>query len=449
MEKTNLNKTYFIETYGCQMNEEDSEKLAGLLEGMGYTKSNDINNSDVIIFNTCCVREHAELRVYGNLGRLKKLKTNKPETVIAVCGCMMQQEGIPQAIKKKYPFVDIIFGTYNIHRFPELLNNTLQSHSTIIEVWDKEGEIVEGIEAHRENDIKAFVTIMHGCNNFCTYCIVPYTRGRERSRKPEAIIEEIKKLVSRGYREVTLLGQNVNSYGKDLEDMNFAKLLRLVNEIDGLERIRFMTSHPKDLTDDVIAAIKECSRVCEHIHLPVQSGSTRILEKMNRKYTREQYLELVDKIKKEIKGVAITTDIIVGFPGETEEDFNDTLDLVSRVEFDSAFTFIYSKRKGTPACEYGEQIPDDIKHLRFNRLVDLVNKTCEKKNIEYKDRIVEVLVEGVSKTDETKLTGRTRTGKLVHFTASGVNALEGRLVNVKITEPQNFILIGEFVDIVK
>lgn len=444
MEKIHKNKSYFIETYGCQMNEEDSEKLAGLLKGLGYTNTQDVNLADVIIFNTCCVREHAELKVYGNVGRLKKLKEKRPEIIIAVCGCMMQQKGVPEIIMKKFPFVDIVFGTHNIHRFPELLQNALQSNSTIIEVWNEEGEIIEGINIERQSSIKAFVTIMYGCNNFCTYCIVPYTRGRERSRKPEAIINEIKDLANKGYKEITLLGQNVNSYGKDLEDMSFSKLLRMVNEVEGIERIRFMTSHPKDLTDDVIEAIRDCEKICEHIHLPVQSGSTNILKKMNRKYSKEQYLELVDKIKKNIKGVALTTDIIVGFPGETEEDFKETLDLVSKVEYDSAFTFIYSKRKGTPAAEYEDQIPDDVKHERFNRLVELVNRICERKNMEYKDKIVEVLVEGPSKTDKTKITGRTRTGKLVHFTAPNINISEGELVNVKITEPQNFILFGEF-----
>ncbi|SKA86638.1 tRNA-i(6)A37 thiotransferase enzyme MiaB [Caloramator quimbayensis] len=449
MERVHNNKKYFIETYGCQMNEEDSEKLASFLKGMGYIKAEDINSADVILFNTCCVREHAELKVYGNVGRLKKLKEKRPEIIIAICGCMMQQEGIPQAIKKKFPFVDIIFGTHNIHRFPELLQNALQSNSTIIEVWDKEEEIIEGIESERESDIKAFVTIMYGCNNFCSYCIVPYTRGRERSRKPEAIIEEIKQLASKGYKEITLLGQNVNSYGKDIEGMSFAKLLRMVNEIEGIERIRFMTSHPKDLTDDVIEAIRDCEKLCEHIHLPVQSGSTKILKKMNRNYTKEKYLELVDKIKSNIKDVSITTDIIVGFPGETEEDFNETLDLVSKVEYDSAFTFIYSKRKGTPAAEYDDQIPDDVKHDRFNRLVELVNNICERKNMEYKDKIVEVLVEGPSKTDKSKITGRTRNGKLVHFTAIDESDLKGKLVNVKITQPQNFILLGEYINTIR
>lgn len=442
---TDKKKLYYIETWGCQMNEEDSEKLSGMLENMGYVKTDIRNQSDIIIFNTCCVRENAELKVYGNLGELKALKKSNPNLIIAVSGCMMQQKGIPELIKKKYPHVDIIFGTHNIHRLPELLNNALQTKSTIIEIWDAEGDIIEGLPIQREGDIKAFVTIMYGCNNFCTYCIVPYTRGRERSRNPESIIKEIEELSSKGYKEITLLGQNVNSYGKDLNNITFAGLLRMVNEVEGIERIRFMTSHPKDLTDDVILAIKECKKVCEQIHLPVQSGSTQILKKMNRKYTKEDYLNLVERIKSQVKGAVLTTDIIVGFPGETEEDFNETLDLVSRVEYDSAFTFIYSVRKGTPAERYETQVPEAVKHERFNRLVKLLNSISERKNSEYKNKLVEVLVEGYSKNDETKLTGRTRTGKLVNFTGGDIS-LKGKLVNVRITEPQTWTLQGELVN---
>lgn len=445
----NLNtKKYYIETWGCQMNEEDSEKLSGMIENMGYEKGDRKEDSNLIIFNTCAVRENAELKVYGNLGQLKHLKAINPDLVIAISGCMMQQKGVPEEIKKKYPFVDIIFGTHNIHRFPELLNSTIQTNSSVIEVWDNEGELIEGLPINRESDIKAFVTIMYGCNNFCTYCIVPYTRGRERSRKPESIVEEIQTLAGQGYKEITLLGQNVNSYGKDLEDMSFAKLLRIVNNIDGIERIRFMTSHPKDLTDDVISAMKECKKVCEHVHLPVQSGSTNILKRMNRKYTKDQYLDLVDRIKSELGDVALTTDIIVGFPGETEDDFEETLDIISKVEYDSAFTFIYSVRRGTPAEKFEEHITEETKHNRFNRLVDLVNSISEKRNKSYKDRIVEVLVEGPSKNDESKLTGRTRTGKLVNFTGGDIS-LKGSLVNVKITQPQTFSLQGELVEVIR
>ncbi len=442
--KMDKKRLYYIETWGCQMNEEDSEKLAGMLENMGYVKSDIRNEADIIIFNTCCVRENAELKVYGNLGELKALKRKNPDLIIAVSGCMMQQKGIPEVIKKKYPHVDLIFGTHNIHRLPELIHNSMQSKSTLIEVWDTEGDIIEGLPIEREGDIKAFVTIMYGCNNFCTYCIVPYTRGRERSREPESIINEIKELSNKGYKEITLLGQNVNSYGKDLENISFAELLRRVNEVEGIERIRFMTSHPKDLTDDVILAIRECRKVCEGIHLPVQSGSTQILKKMNRKYTREDYLSLVERIKSQVQGAALTTDIIVGFPGETEEDFEETLDLVSKVEYDSAFTFIYSVRKGTPAERYETQVPEDVKHERFNRLIELLNRISEKINREYKDKTVEILVEGYSKNDESRLTGRTRTGKLVNFTGGDIS-LKGSLVNVKITEPQTWTLLGELV----
>jgi tRNA-2-methylthio-N6-dimethylallyladenosine synthase len=435
-------QNYYIETWGCQMNEEDSEKLSGMLKNIGYSKTTVKEEASIIIFNTCCVRENAELKVYGNLGALKRLKEKNPDLIIAVCGCMMQQKDMAENIIKKYPFVDIIFGTHNSYKFPEYLNRVKQEGKSIIEILDKEEKIVEGIPVDRESNVKAFVTIMYGCNNFCTYCIVPYVRGRERSRNPEDIISEIKALVSLGYKEVTLLGQNVNSYGRGLEgDMNFAKLLRMVNEIEGLERVRFMTSHPKDLSDEVIYAIKDCEKLCDQIHLPVQSGSNAILKKMNRSYTREQYLNLVKKIKEEIPGVAITTDIIVGFPGETEEDFEDTLSLVEEVEYDSAYTFIYSRRKYTPADNMEEQIDDNVKHERFNRLVELINNISIKKNKEYKGKTVKVLVEGTSKNNENRLMGRTSSGKLVNFDGSKDNI--GIAVNVKITEALSFSLNGE------
>ena len=436
--------SYYIETWGCQMNEEDSEKLSGMLKNLGYVSTDNKDNADIIIFNTCCVRENAELKVFGNIGALKKKKEERPDLIIALCGCMMQQKDMAETIIKKYPFVDIIFGTHNSYKFPEYLNRVKMEGKSVMEIFDKEEGIVEGIPVDRKSDIKAFVTIMYGCNNFCTYCVVPYVRGRERSRKPEEIIGEIKQLISIGYKEITLLGQNVNSYGKGLEgDMNFAKLLRMVNEIDGLERIRFMTSHPKDLSDDVIYAIRDCKKICEQIHLPVQSGSSRILKIMNRSYNREQYLTLVNKIKSEIPDVSITTDIIVGFPGETEEDFEDTVKLVKEVEYDSAFTFIYSRRKYTPADKMEEQIDDSVKHERFNRLIEAVNAASSKKNKAYQDRIVEVLVEGKSKNDDSKLMGRTRTGKLVNFTGS--DASIGKIVDVKITEAMTFSLNGETV----
>lgn len=437
-------KYFHICTYGCQMNEEDSEKLSGILKSLGYKKTSIKEQASIILFNTCCVRENAENKVFGNVGALKKMKKNNPDLIIGICGCMMQQKGMPEKILEKYPFVDIIFGTHNAHKFPEYLNAVKTQGVKIKEIFNEETEIIEGMPVERESDVKAFVTIMYGCDNFCTYCIVPYVRGRERSRKPEDIENEIKDLVSKGYKEVTLLGQNVNSYGKGLEnDMNFAKLLRRVNNIEGLERIRFMSSHPKDLTDEVIQAVKECDKVCEHIHLPVQSGSTNLLHKMNRKYDRDAYLELVNKIKREIPGCAITTDIIVGFPGETEEDFQDTLDMVKEVRYDSAFTFIYSNRNNTPADKMPNQIPEEVKHERFNRLVEEVNKNVIELNKEFEGRTVEVLVEGNSKNDETKLMGRTRCGRLVNF--PGDTNLIGSLVDVKITRAQPFSLIGELV----
>jgi tRNA-2-methylthio-N6-dimethylallyladenosine synthase len=433
---------YFIETWGCQMNEEDSEKLSGMLKSQGYARTDIKEEASIIIFNTCCVRENAEFKVYGNLGALKNLKKNKPGLIIAVCGCMMQQEGMADNVIKKYPFVDIIFGTHNSYKFPEYLNRVKQEGRSIIEIVNKEEKIVEGIPVDRESNIKGFVTIMYGCNNFCTYCIVPYVRGRERSREALDIENEIKELVSKGYKEITLLGQNVNSYGKGQgEETSFASLLERLDKIEGLERIRFMTSHPKDLSQEVIAAIANSKKICEHVHLPVQSGSSRILKKMNRQYDKEQYLNLVKKIKDAIPNVALSTDIIIGFPGESEVDFQETLDLVRKVEYDSAFTFIYSKRKGTPADEMEEQIPDDIKHDRFNRLISVINEISAKKNKEYLGKIVEVLVEGTSKNDSTKLMGRTRTSKLVNF--SGEFNSIGKLVNVEVTGALSFSLNGK------
>ncbi|EGT0000095.1 tRNA (N6-isopentenyl adenosine(37)-C2)-methylthiotransferase MiaB [Clostridium perfringens] len=444
--ENNMDKKLFcISTYGCQMNEEDSEKLSGMLKSQGYERTENKEEASIIIFNTCCVRENAENKVFGNLGQLKQLKKKNPNLVIAICGCMMQQVGMADKVLKTFPYVDIIFGTHNAHKFPEYLHRVLQEGVQVKEILNKEEGIVEGLPIDRKSDVKAFVTIMYGCNNFCTYCIVPYVRGRERSRKSDDIIKEIEELVSQGYKEITLLGQNVNSYGKGLEeDIDFAGLLRKVNEVKGLERVRFMTSHPKDLSDDVIMAIKECDKLCEQVHLPVQSGSSRILKEMNRHYDREYYLDLVKKIKSEIPDVTLTTDIIIGFPGETEEDFLDTLSLCEEVGYDSAFTFIYSRRNHTPADKMENQIPDDIKHDRFNRLVEAINKKVVIKNKEYEGKVVEVLVEGPSKNDETKLTGRTRNGKLVNF--AGDEKLVGELVNLKIVRAQPFSLIGEIVE---
>jgi len=446
-EKINGNrktKLFSISTFGCQMNEEDSEKLSGMLKRIGYESTENKEDASIIIFNTCCVRENAENKVYGNLGRLKKQKEKNPNLIIAICGCMMQQKGMADDIFKRFPYVDIIFGTHNSYKFPEYLNRVQTEGVQIKEIMDKETEIVEGLPIDRKNDTKAFVTIMYGCNNFCTYCIVPYVRGRERSRKPEAIENEIKELVAKGYKEVTLLGQNVNSYGKELEeDITFAQLLRQINEIEGLERIRFMTSHPKDLTLDVVYAIRDCAKICEQIHLPVQSGSDRLLKEMNRHYTKKQYLELAKEIRNEIPDVTFSTDIIVGFPGETDEDFNETLELIKEVRFDAAFTYLYSRRNHTPADKMENQISDEVKHERFNRLVELSNAVIAEGNKDAEGKIYEVLVEGHSKNNTTKLTGRTRNARLVNF--EGGEELIGTLVNVKIVKANSFSLIGEII----
>lgn len=437
-------KLFFISTFGCQMNEEDSEKLSGMLKTQGYTPTENRDEASIVIFNTCCVRENAENKVFGNLGMLKKQKEKNPDLIIALCGCMMQQKGMADEILKRFPYVDIIFGTHNSYKFPEYLHRVQTDGVQIKEIFDKEAEIVEGVPIDRKSSVKAFVTIMYGCNNFCTYCVVPFVRGRERSRKPEDIIKEIKELVAQGYKEVTLLGQNVNSYGKGLEEeISFADLLRRINEIDGLERIRFMTSHPKDLNIEVIHAIRDCDKLCEQIHLPVQSGSDAILKVMNRHYTKEYYLDLAKKIREEIPDVTFTTDIIVGFPGETEEDFLETIDLVKKVQYDSAFTFIYSRRNHTPADRMENQISDDVKHDRFNRLVEVVNEGIVASNKAAEGKVYEVLVEGTSKNDETKLTGRTRNGKLVNF--DGCKEMIGKLVNVKIVEAKSFSLVGEII----
>ncbi len=436
------NLKYYIETWGCQMNEEDSEKLSGGLKPLGHTRTESKEEADIIVYNTCCVRENAEQKVDGNIGALKKLKKAHPEKIIAVTGCMMQQEGMADKIISKFPYVDIIIGTHNAYKFTEYLGRALGGERPIVEIWDKEADIIEGALIDRANSMKGFVTIMYGCNNFCTYCIVPHVRGRERSRASAEIVKEIESMVAEGYKEITLLGQNVNSYGKGLdENINFAELLRKIDKIEGIERVRFMTSHPKDLSDEVIDVIAEGEKLCESIHLPVQSGSSRILKKMNRHYTREQYIETVKKIKERIPNVTLSTDIIIGFPGETEEDFLDTLNLVKEVEYDSAFTFLYSKRSGTPADMMFDQIDEKTKKDRFDRLLKAVNEICAKKNKLYDGRIVEVLVEGQSKNDNSKLTGRTRTSKLVNFTGNKDSI--GKLVNVKITKANSFSLIGE------
>lgn len=434
-------KKYTISTFGCQMNENDSERLAGMLNEMGYIEAGDTRESDLIIFNTCCVRENAELKVYGHLGALKKLKETNPELVIAVCGCMMQQKEVVEHIKRSYRHVDLIFGTHNLYKFPELLFSALQEKKTVIDIWESTGSIAEDMPIERKEGVKAWVTVMYGCNNFCSYCIVPYVRGRERSRNISNIVKEVAFLGAQGYKEITLLGQNVNSYGKDLEDgATFAKLLYELNEVDGIERIRFMTSHPKDLSDELIDAIRDCSKVCRHLHLPVQAGSTRILEEMNRKYTKEQYLGLVKTIREKVPDIALTTDIIVGFPGETEEDFEETLDVIRKARYDMAYTFLYSKRTGTPAAKSTLQVPESVKKERFDRLVELQNSISKEINTPLLGKEVEVLVEGLSRNSEEYYTGRTSENKIVNF--KGTEDMIGRLIKVRIDRVQTWSLEG-------
>ena len=438
-----MNKKYTIITYGCQMNHHDSEKISYLLENLGYEKENDIEKSDFIIYNTCLVRENAELKVYGQLGALKNLKRKKPEMIIAVCGCMMQTGDARATIISKYKHVDIIFGTKNISRLPSLISRHRSTGEVIVDI-EEEDILDDDTPINREHPFIAYVNIMTGCNNYCTFCIVPYARGKEISRTPESIITEIKELANKGYKEITLLGQNVNSYGKTLRPkVSFPELLKMVNEVEGIERIRFLTSHPKDCSDELIEAIANLDKVCENIHLPFQSGSNRILKDMHRVYTREHYLDLIRKLKKKVPNITLSTDIIVGFPGETEEDFNDTLSLVENVEYDQGFTFLYSIRKGTKAAEMNNQIPHDIKQERFQRLIDIMYDIFYKKNKECVGKTYEVLVEGISKNNSEILTGRTRGYKLVHFKGGKRNI--GQLVNVKITGHNSFALEGELV----
>lgn len=435
---------YLIKTYGCQMNEHDSEKLSAMLMQMGYQEATALESAQLIIYNTCCVRENAEFKVYGNLGALKPLKEKRPDLVIAVCGCMMQQQHVVNEIKAKYRHVDLVFGTHNLHTFPRLLQKSMETDAMLIEVWESEREIVEGLPVSRKKDLKAFVNIMYGCNNFCTYCIVPYTRGRERSRLPQDILNEIQSLIDEGVKEVTLLGQNVNSYGKDLASpMAFSELLREIDALEGIGRVRFMTPHPKDFSDALIDAIADLKSVCEYVHLPVQAGSDALLKAMNRYYTRQDYLDLVAKIKAKIPGVNLSTDIIIGFPGETEADVLDLIDLIETVQYDSAFTFIYSMREGTPAAKMDNQIPEAIKHQRFDRMLKALNDIVIQKNHAMKDQVVEVLIEGFSRS-EGALIGRTRTSRTVHF--KGDASWIGQLRQVRITEPKNFSLYGEVVD---
>ncbi|MGI5880441.1 MAG: tRNA (N6-isopentenyl adenosine(37)-C2)-methylthiotransferase MiaB [Syntrophomonadaceae bacterium] len=433
---------YHIYTYGCQMNVRDSEVIGGLLEDNGYEQASTPESADLILFNTCSVRHSAENKIYGKLGEINLLKRNNPELIVALGGCMAQLPDCRQKLKKIG--VDVLFGTHNLHEVPFLVSKSRETGEKVWQVRDEEGREIEEFPANRKTGLSAFVNIMYGCNNFCSYCIVPYTRGRERSRKPEDIINEIQHLAEQGCREVTLLGQNVNSYGKTInQDTDFADLLGMVNGIDGIERIRFTTSHPKDMSDRLIETIAVYPKVCEHVHVPLQAGSNRILQKMNRKYTREHYLELVGKMRDRIPGIAITSDLIVGFPGESEEDFKDTLDMVNRVRFDAAFTFLYSPRQGTRAAELTDQIPIEIKKLRLNELMKVQYQIAKEINSSLEGSVQEVFVEGPSKTNAEKLMARTRTNRIVIISAA--KDLIGQIINVRITEGKTFSLVGDVV----
>lgn len=472
------NLKYAIFTMGCQLNENDSERICGMLEEMNYKKAEKVGDANIVVFNTCCVRENAEDRLFGKLGEMKRLKEAKG-TIIAIGGCMMQEKVMVEKINNSYPYVDVIFGTHTLHKLPEDIYRVLINSKRVEDIIDIDGEIIEGFPIKRNDNIKASVTIMNGCNNFCTYCIVPYVRGRERSRNPQDIIDEVQDLANKGYKEITLLGQNVNSYlvskkinqenisynvvisnknnvgncnnqnyesikEKECESLtvnSFATLLRAINRIDGIERIRFISPHPKDFTDDVIDAIRDCDKVCKLIHLPLQSGSTEILNKMNRKYTKEQYLNLAKKIKEKIPEVAFSTDIIVGFPGETEEDFEDTIDVVNQVKFEQIFMFIYSIRIGTPAEKMENQVLETIKHERFDRLKKLYEELVAERNKEYVSTVQKILVEGKSKTNSNVLTGRTESNKVINF--EGSDELIGKVIKLKIVSEHMWYLKGE------
>ena len=434
-------KTYHVVTFGCQMNARDSEKLAGILERIGYVET-DTEDADFLIYNTCTVRENANLRVYGRLGQVKNIKKKRPGMLIALCGCMMQEPQVVEKIRRSYRHVDIIFGTHNIFKLAELIQERLATGKTVVDIWKDTDQIVENLPNERKYPFKSGINITFGCNNFCTYCIVPYVRGRERSRLPEDIISEIKAAVSDGVREVMLLGQNVNSYGKNLaQPVTFARLLQQVTEVPGLERVRFMTSHPKDLSDELIEVIASSEKICRHLHLPLQSGSDRILQKMNRHYTKAHYLSLVDRIRNACPDISLTTDIIVGFPGETEEDFLETMDVVEKVGFDSAFTFIYSKRSGTPAAKMPDQVPEDIIKDRFDRLLRLVQEKAAIGSGRFEGMTVPVLVEEINDHDTSMVTGRMSQNILVHF--PGDKDLIGKIVNVHLLCSKGFYYIGE------
>ena len=433
--------TYYVKTFGCQMNARDSEKIVGILEETGYVEA-ESEQADFVIYNTCTVRENANNKVYGRLGNLINMKKKNPFMRIALCGCMMQEPTVVEKIKTSYRQVNLIFGTHNIYKFAELLVHCLQNDKLLVDIWEDTDKIVEDLPIKRKYSFKSGVNIMFGCNNFCSYCIVPYVRGRERSREPKDIIRECEKLVADGVTEIMLLGQNVNSYGKNLEQpVTFAELLRSINEIKGLKRIRFMTSHPKDLSDDLIRAMAECENVCPHMHLPLQSGSDRLLELMNRHYTKQQYLDIVTKLRQAIPDIAITTDIIVGFPGETEEDFQETLDVVKQVEYDNAFTFIYSKRTGTPAARMDNQVPEDVIKDRFDRLLAIVQENAAKKANLLAGKVLPVLVEQINEQDDKLVSGRLANNSLVHF--PGDASMIGNICQVRLLECKGFYYLGE------
>ncbi len=433
----NLKMNYFFLTFGCQMNSHDSERMAAILESVGFTESETIEGADIIIINTCAVRENAEERVFGKLGELKRLKKKNKNLIIGLCGCMAQQEHIRDRINNSFPYVNLIFGTHNYFELAKYILEILKTNNKVHIVFDDSGSIIEGLSSIRKNKVTAFVNIMEGCNNFCSFCIVPYTRGREKSRTSEEIIKEINQLVSDGVKEVTLLGQNVNSYGRGLEEeITFPELLKKINDLTDIKRIRFMTSHPKDLSDELIYAIRDLPKVCEYLHLPVQSGSSRILKKMNRRYTKEMYLEKIDKLKRQVPEITLSTDIMMGFPGETMEDVNETIDLIKKVQYDSAFTFIYSKRNNTPAAKMDDDVDEKMKHERFELMLDALNPIVEEKNRSYLGKTLEVLVESEDK-------GRSRGHSLINLTATPDEV--GEILDVKIVKTKRFSLVGEII----
>jgi len=441
-EKIGLGKTYKIDTYGCQGNEADSETMAGILELMGFAKTEEEAHADVILINTCAIRENAENRIWGELGRLKAYKRQNPNLILGLAGCMAQEENVVERVLKKYQHVDIVFGTHNIHKLPDYIETAMFNKERVIEVFSREGEIIENLPKVRQHHFKAWVNIMFGCDEFCTYCIVPYTRGKERSRSKDEVIGEVKELVKQGYKEVTLLGQNVNAYGKDIksDDYTFGDLLRDLDQT-GIERIRFTTSHPHDLDLKTMEAMRDCKHVMPFFHLPVQSGSNLVLKKMNRHYTKESYLKTLNELKKIVPGISVTTDIIVGFPGETEEDFLETMDLVEQAQFEGAFTFVFSKREGTPAATFEDSTPEEDKKQRLYILNEKINAGYLKGNERFLGETVKVLVDGVSKYDESVLAGYSEHNKLVNF--KGDTSLIGQIVEVKITTAKTWFLMGE------